>query len=106
MSKKTKISNWPRPILQWGFILVISIIALIPKVNETFIPDVEAYCPFGGIQALGSYFLNQALSCTMTSAQIAMGILLLLSVFVFSKLFLFLYLPGWNFERMVWQVGR
>ncbi|MDX9882192.1 MAG: 4Fe-4S binding protein [Prolixibacteraceae bacterium] len=87
MSKKTKKPNWPRPIMQWGVILAIVIIALIPRFNESFVPDFEAYCPFGGIQALGSYLLNQALSCTMTSAQIVMGVLLMLAVFVLSKLF-------------------
>jgi polyferredoxin len=87
MTKKQRTSNWPRPLIQWGVIVAIVVIALIPKFNENFVPDFEAYCPFGGIQALGSYILNQALSCTMTSAQIVMGVILMLGVLVFSKLF-------------------
>lgn len=105
MSKKTKIQNWPRPVMQWGVILAIVIIALIPRFNENFIPDFEAYCPFGGIQALGSYLLNQALSCTMTSAQIVMGLLLMLAVFVFSKLFCSYICPVGTISEWLGKLG-
>ena len=37
--------------------------------------DVEAYCPFGGLQALGSYLVNNSLACTMSMTQIMVGIL-------------------------------
>ena len=105
MSKKPKIHNWPRPVMQWGVILAIVIIALIPKFNENFIPDFEAYCPFGGIQALGSYLLNQALSCTMTSAQIVMGLLLILAVFIFSKLFCSYICPVGTVSEWLGKLG-
>ncbi|MFY9152029.1 MAG: 4Fe-4S binding protein [Prolixibacteraceae bacterium] len=105
MSKKPKIHNWPRPVMQWGVILAIIVIAFIPKFNENFVPDFEAYCPFGGIQALGSYILNQALSCTMTSAQIVMGILLMLAVFVFSKLFCSYICPVGTLSEWLGKLG-
>lgn len=105
MAKKQKISNWPRPAIQWGVILVIIVIAFIPKFNENFVPDFEAYCPFGGIQALGSYLLNQALSCTMTSAQIVMGVLLTLAVFVFSKLFCAYICPVGTISEWLAKLG-
>ena len=87
MKLKTKRTNWPRLAVQWGVITFILILAFLPGVTNIETPDFEAYCPFGGLQALGSYLLNNALSCTMTSAQIVMGVLLLLGVIVFSKLF-------------------
>ena len=105
MSKKPKIQNWPRPFMQWGVIVIIVIIALIPRFNENFIPDFEAYCPFGGIQALGSYLLSQALSCTMTSVQIVMGLLLMLAVFIFSKLFCSYICPVGTVSEWLGKLG-
>jgi ferredoxin len=105
MSKKPKSTNWPRPVIQWGVVIAIVVIALIPKFNTNFVPDFEAYCPFGGIQALGSYLLNQALSCTMTSAQIAMGIIMMLAVFVFSKLFCAYICPVGTISEWLFKLG-
>lgn len=87
MKIKTKNANWPRHAVQWGVIAFILILAFFPSIVNIKNPDFEAYCPFGGLQALGSYLLSQALSCTMTSAQIVMGILLFAGVLLFSKLF-------------------
>lgn len=86
MKFKLSKSNWPRLAFQWGVILFIVILAIIPSFSS-FTPDFEAYCPFGGIQALGSYLLNNSLTCSMTSAQIVMGIAMMIGVFLFSKLF-------------------
>jgi polyferredoxin len=83
---KFKRTNLPRIIIQWGVIAFVVILALTPFINN-YTPDFEAYCPFGGIQALSSYFLNNSLACTMTSAQIAMGIMLIIGILLFSKLF-------------------
>ena len=80
-------------------------IALIPKFNGNFVPDFEAYCPFGGIQALGSYLLNEALSCTMSSAQIVMGVILMLAVFVFSKLFCAFICPVGTISEWLGKLG-
>ncbi|MBE9467958.1 MAG: 4Fe-4S binding protein [Bacteroidetes bacterium] len=87
MKKKSTSSNWLRRLFQWGVILVIIILAILPKFNKNFTPDFEAYCPFGGLQALGSYILNNSLACTMTSAQIVMGVMLIIGLILFGKLF-------------------
>jgi len=87
MKKKSKNSNWPRTAIQWAVILFVIVIAALPLINKAYTPDFEAYCPFGGVQALGSYLLNQSLACTMTSAQIVMGILMIIGILLFSKLF-------------------
>ena len=55
--------------------------------DKNYFPDFEAYCPFGGIQALSSYFVNNSLACSMTSAQIVMGIVLIIVIILLSKLF-------------------
>ncbi len=85
--KKNKIVNWPRIAIQWGVISAMGFLAILAFFNKNYTPDFEAYCPFGGIQAIGSYLLNDSLACTMTSAQIVMGVLLIIGVFLFSKLF-------------------
>ncbi len=105
MRKKRNFANWPRPFMQWSVILAIVIVALIPKFNDAFVPDFEAYCPFGGIQALGSYILNQALSCSMTSAQIVMGLLLMLAVFLLSKLFCAYICPIGTISEWLGKLG-
>jgi len=87
MKPKIKSTNWPRLIVQWGVLAFILILAFLPDLTKITTPDFEAYCPFGGLQALGSYLLSQALSCTMTSAQIVMGVLLFIGILLFSKLF-------------------
>ncbi|MCK3683399.1 4Fe-4S binding protein [Maribellus sp. YY47] len=87
MKPTTKNTNWPRLIVQWGILAFILILAFLPGFTKITAPDFEAYCPFGGLQALGSYLLSQALSCTMTSAQIVMGVILFAGILLFSKLF-------------------
>jgi Pyruvate/2-oxoacid:ferredoxin oxidoreductase delta subunit len=105
MKKLPKLLNWPRTAIQWGIILVIIVLALIPLVNKSFKADFEAYCPFGGVQALGSYILNQALACTMTSAQIVMGVLMMVGVFLFSKLFCGYICPIGTFSEWLGKLG-
>lgn len=106
MKKKSSFKNWPRILIQWSVILAIVILAALPLVNKSFTPDFEAYCPFGGVQALGSYLLNQSLACTMTSAQIVMGILMMIGVFLFSKLFCGYICPIGTFSEWLGKLGE
>lgn len=105
MKLKTKGSNWPRLAVQWGVILFILILAFLPKITNIASPDFEAYCPFGGLQALGSYLLNQALSCTMTSAQIVMGVILFAGIILFSKLFCSFICPIGTISEWLGKLG-
>jgi ferredoxin len=105
MKRKFKSSNWPRQVIQWAVILTVVILAALPLVNKGFTPDFEAYCPFGGVQALGSYLLNQSLACTMTSAQIVMGVLMMIGVFLFSKLFCGYICPIGTFSEWLGKLG-
>ena len=56
-------------------------------IDDAYVADFEAYCPFGGLQALGSYINLNSLSCSMTTMQIMMGVVLLIGAALFSKLF-------------------
>ena len=105
MKRKTKLSNWPRISIQWAVIIAIAVLAALPLVIIGFTPDFEAYCPFGGVQALGSYLLNHSLACTMTSAQIVMGVLMMVGVFLFSKLFCGYICPIGTFSEWIGKLG-
>ncbi len=102
--KKNK--NWLRKAMQWSVLALIIVFALIAKFSATFKVDFEAYCPFGGLQALGSYLLNNALSCTMTGSQIVMGITLMLAVILLSKLFCSYICPIGTISEWLGRIGR
>lgn len=91
MAKKSTFkSNWPKYLLQWGVLalLVFFLSGLASLVfTDMNAPDPEKYCPFGGLEALGTYFANGSLPCSMTSMQIAMGVVLAAAVVLLGKLF-------------------
>ena len=91
MAKKSTVkTNWPKFLLQWGVLALLifflsGLASLIfPKMSA---PDPEKYCPFGGLEALGTYLANDSLPCSMTSMQIVMGLALAAVVIVVGKLF-------------------
>lgn len=106
MKKRTKKLNWPRMIIQWGVLAFILYLIIRQLFNKNFGADFEAYCPFGGIQGLGSYLISQALSCTMTSAQIAMGVLLFITILIFSKLFCSFICPVGTISEWLSKLGK
>lgn len=104
-SQKNRITNWPRIIIQWSVIAFIVILALRQFFKDSFTADFEAYCPFGGLQAIGSYALNGSLACTMTSTQMVMGALLLIGVILLSKLFCAYVCPIGTFSEFLGKLG-
>jgi ferredoxin len=103
--KKNKFRNWPRITIQWAVIVYIVILAIVAFFKDSFVADFEAYCPFGGLQAIGSFLLNNSLACTMTSTQMGMGALLLIGVFLFSKLFCAYICPIGTFSEWLGKLG-
>ncbi len=82
-----KQKNWMKNLLQWGTLAAIAGFILYGLTIGATPADVEAYCPFGGLQALGSYLVRGSLACSMSMLQIMIGILLAVGVILFSKLF-------------------
>ena len=78
--------NYLKHILQWGVLAAIAGTVLWAKLSDKPV-DVEAYCPFGGLQAFGTYVVNNSLACSMSMLQIMMGLVLAVGVILFSKLF-------------------
>ncbi len=105
MKSNSNKNNLPRLIIQWGVIAFVLFLALRPFYSNDYTPDFEAYCPFGGIQALNSFLLNNSLACTMTSAQIAMGVMLMIGIVVFSKLFCSYICPIGTISEWLGKMG-
>lgn len=104
--KKKKIKNPLRFSLQGIILLLLAYMLIRWGLDETYVPDFEAYCPFGGLQALSSYFVRGSLACSMTSAQIIIGVILLVGVVLFSKLFCGYICPLGTFSEWLGKIGN
>ncbi len=82
-----KKQNWYKLIYQFAIIGILAFMGFRLWIDKAYAPDFEAYCPFGGLQALGSYMTMDSLSCSMTSTQIMMGVVLFIGIVLFSRLF-------------------
>jgi len=104
--KKQSPINYYRISLQWGIFVLLVYMLLRPLLDNNYAPDFEAYCPFGGMQSLASYFSVHSLACSMTTVQIALGIALILGVVFFSKLFCSYICPIGTFTEWMGEMGR
>ncbi|HHU99729.1 MAG TPA: 4Fe-4S binding protein [Bacteroidales bacterium] len=82
-----KKQNWYKLLYQFAIIGILTFMGFRLLFDKAYAPDFEAYCPFGGLQALGSYLSLGSLSCSMTSTQIMMGVVLFIGIVLFSRLF-------------------
>ncbi|MDR0295302.1 MAG: 4Fe-4S binding protein [Prevotellaceae bacterium] len=80
------MKNLWKNLLQWSVIAAILIFIVVGLITGNK-ADIEAYCPFGGLQAFSTYLLNGTLACSMSMLQIMIGIVLAVGVILFSKLF-------------------
>lgn len=85
-------STWRyRNPIRIGFqVLVLALlgyVAIRPLFGGGYVADFEAYCPFGGLSSLASWFNIGSMSCTMSEVQIALGLGLIAGVIVVGKLF-------------------
>lgn len=103
---KSKKRNVYRLTLQWTILAMLLYMVLRPFVDRAYVADFEAYCPFGGLQAISSFFANNSLACSMTTTQIFMGLALLVGVFIFSKLFCGYICPIGTFTEWLGRQGK
>lgn len=106
MAKKKSPVNYYRITLQWGIFALLIYMLLRPLLDNSYSPDFEAYCPFGGMQSLASYFSVHSLACSMTTVQIGLGIALILAVVLLSKLFCSYICPIGTFTEWMGTLGR
>ncbi|MGD9978521.1 MAG: 4Fe-4S binding protein, partial [Bacteroidales bacterium] len=98
--------NWYKTVFQSSVILFLAYMGIRIWVDKTYVADFEAYCPFGGIQALGSYLTRDSLACSMNSNQIMMGVVLILGVILLSKLFCGYICPLGTISEWLGKLGE
>lgn len=98
--------NYLRKSLQIIILGLLAYMVVRTFTNPSYMPDYEAYCPLGGMQALASFSVSDTLACSMTSMQIALGVLVLLGVVVFSKLFCGYVCPVGTLTEWLGKLGE
>ncbi|PKP34139.1 MAG: hypothetical protein CVU00_08195 [Bacteroidetes bacterium HGW-Bacteroidetes-17] len=102
--KKIKTNPY-RLTIQLIIFALLSYMGIKLLTTPDYLADFEAYCPFGGIQAFTSFLVSNTLACTMTSAQIAMGLIFLLAIILFSKLFCSFICPIGSISEWLGKIG-
>lgn len=97
--------NYLKHLLQWGVLAAIVGTVLWAALGDKPV-DVEKYCPFGGLQAFGTYLVNNSLACSMSMLQIMMGLVLAVGVILFSKLFCGYLCPLGTVGEWMGKAGR
>ncbi len=105
MAYGIKVKNVLRKTLQWGTFGLLAYMVVRWWVDPNYLPDFEAFCPFGGLQAFNSFLVNNSLACTMTEMQIFMGVVLFVGVLLFSKLFCSFICPIGTFTEWMAKLG-
>jgi polyferredoxin len=105
MTDKLKNNNWFKLFYQFAILALLLYMGIRLIFDKVYTPDFEAYCPFGGLQALGSYFTRDSLACAMTSMQIMMGAALFIGVVLFSKLFCGYICPLGTISEWIGKLG-
>lgn len=100
-----KKQNYYKLIYQFAIIGILTFMGFRILFDKAFTPDFEAYCPFGGLQALGSFFTMDSLSCSMTSTQIMMGVALFIGIVLFSRLFCGYICPLGTISEWIGKLG-
>jgi polyferredoxin len=100
------IGDTARRGLQMAVLLAIFYFLIRTWTDDQYMVDFEAYCPFGGLQALSSFWVNGSLACTMTSMQIFMGLALVAGIVMMSKLFCSHVCPLGTITEWLGKLGR
>ncbi|WP_347838784.1 4Fe-4S binding protein [uncultured Draconibacterium sp.] len=95
-----------RQVGQWTLFAVLAFFWIRGIFFKSSFFDFEACCPFGGIQAITTYFVNGALACSMEGMQVMMGAALVLCTIVVSKLFCGYVCPVGTFSEGVGKLGK
>jgi polyferredoxin len=91
---------------QWGLVLFLAFFWVRGIFFKDSFFDFEACCPFGGLQAIATFFTNGALACSMDGMQVIMGSMLALSVILVSKLFCGYVCPVGTISEGLGRLGK
>jgi len=105
MLKFKEETNYFKNTLQIIIMLLLAYMVIRMFTDANYFADFEAYCPFGGMLALSSFLVSNTLACSMTEAQIFMGLALIAGVILFSKLFCSYICPIGTFTEWLGKLG-
>lgn len=105
MTPDTKKNNLPKLLYQFSVFAALGYMGIRLWLDKVYTPDFEAYCPFGGLQAAGSYITRGSLSCSMTTMQIMMGVMLFIGAVLFSKFFCGYICPLGTISEWIGKLG-
>src|ERR1035437_4808139 len=103
MFRKVNIYRLP---FQIAILAVLVFTLFILFFNPTANPDIEAFCPFGGLQATLVYLVTDSLACSMTTRQVSLGAMMLLGVILAGKLLCSHICPIETLSRWVGKFGK
>jgi polyferredoxin len=104
--KRNIKTNPYRLIFQIVILGLIAYMIIRLFTDKNYTADFEAYCPFGGLLAFTSFLVNDSLACSMTSVQIVMGGMLILSIILLSKLFCSFICPVGTISEWIGKLGE
>ena len=102
MFRKINIYRFPFQIA----ILAILLFTLFTIYFTNTPGDIEAFCPFGGLQATLGYLITDSLACSMTTRQISLGAMLIIGVILAGKLFCSYICPIGTLSEWVGKFGK
>ena len=85
--KKKWFHNKTRMIVQLLILALVVGTLIVAGVNATFTPDMEKYCPFGGLMSFGSKLNLGTMSCSISETQVFIGLGIALMIILVGKLF-------------------
>ncbi len=85
--KKKWFHNKTRMIIQLLILALIVGTLIVGAVKANYTPDMEKYCPFGGLMSFGSKLNIGTMSCAISETQVFIGLGLALMIVLVGKLF-------------------
>ncbi len=99
-------TSYLRQTGQWLLVAILVFYWVKTIFFKDFFFNFEAFCPFGGLQAITTFFRNGALACSMDSMNVMMGGMLVLSTILVSKLFCGYVCPVGTFSEGLSKLGK
>ena len=85
--KKKWFHNKTRVIIQLLILALVVGTLIVGAVKANYNPDMEKYCPFGGIMSFGSKLNIGTMSCAISETQVFIGLGIALMIVLVGKLF-------------------
>ncbi len=85
--KKKWFHNKTRMVIQLLVLALVVGALIVGAVNANSNPDMEKYCPFGGLLSFGSKLNLGTLSCSISETQVFIGLGIALMIVLVGKLF-------------------